>query len=255
MWNEQELSQLYNAVFHRKSVKKYTQQSLTAETVNEVKLQLEKLLPLFPKCKIAFRVLDSGQVKGRVTTGAHYIAAYAEHGLESYTNVGFMLQQMDLWLSSKEIGSWWHGLIQPTPEFETVDGFPFAFMLTFGNADEAVHRRGSAEYSRKDISQITDAHELVDLLEPVRLAPSGRNAQTWYITGDKSKLYYYKAGGNAVINKLFPDVHYLDGGIGLLHLWLSAKAKGYAVEMTRDKNQASLAGKREYICSVKLTKE
>lgn len=220
-----------------------------------MKLQLEKLIPLFTKCMVSFRVLDSNQVKGRINTGAHYVVAYAEHGLESYTNVGFMLQQMDLWLSSRGIGSWWHGLIRPVSEFEEVDGLPFAFMLTFGIADGEVHRKDKSEFSRKSLSQITDIKNMETLLEPIRLAPSGRNAQTWYITGDTSMLHCYKASGNAVINNLFPNVHYLDGGIGLLHLWLSAKANGYAVEMTRENDQAPLNGKQEYICSVKLTKE
>ena len=199
-----------------------------------MKLQLEKLIPLFTKCMVSFRVLDSNQVKGRINTGAHYVVAYAEHGLESYTNVGFMLQQMDLWLSSRGIGSWWHGLIRPVPELEEVDGLPFAFMLTFGIADGEVHRKDKSEFSRKSLSQITDIKNMETLLEPIHLAPSGRNA---------------------VINNLFPNVHYLDGGIGLLHLWLSAKANGYAVEMTRENDQAPLNGKQEYICSVKLTKE
>ena len=101
---------------------------------------------------VSFRVLDSNRVKGRINTGAHYVVAYAEHGLESYTNVGFMLQQMDLWLSSRGIGSWWHGLIRPVSEFEEVDGLPFAFMLTFGIADGEVHRK-----DKQLTVEITDA--------------------------------------------------------------------------------------------------
>ena len=221
------------------------------EAVSLVQEQLNKLVALFPEKKIAFRILSSAQVKGRVSDQAHYVAAYTRHGLEEYTNLGFMLEQLVLWLTAQGIATWWHGLINPIPEFEKADGRPFAFMFTFGVSDgDAVRNEG--DFDRKPLDQITDVSGVDALLEAVRLAPSGRNVQPWFFSGDSHELKLYKEKENPIIAKLAPDVGYIDGGIALAHLWLAAHQAGREVSFKREAGEPARNKKSEYICTVHI---
>lgn len=257
MWSQNEQLELYDAIFHRKSVRHFKKELLSAEIITDIEKQLQKLVPLFPECNISFRVLNQKQVKGRGAKDAFHIAVYTEHGSKNYTNAGFMLQQMDLWLSAKGIGSWWHGLISPAASDKEVDGLPFAFILTFGIASESVHRRNAAEFERKELNRITNTTGMDKLLEAVRLAPSSMNGQPWYFTGSDSQLRLYKAkaDGNPILKKILKDIQYLDGGIALCHLWLTASVEGFTVSYEREDEVPALSERYEYICTVNLDKQ
>lgn len=91
---------LYEAMFHRKSIRKFKDEMLDNNVVRSVEERIKQLRPLFPEEQIAFRILSDNQIKGQVKGSTHHIAVYAKQGLKSYVNAGFMMQQMDLWLSA-----------------------------------------------------------------------------------------------------------------------------------------------------------
>ena len=256
MWNQTEQFKLYDAIFHRKSVRRFKRELLSAEVVSDTEEQLKKLVPLFPECQVSFRILNQKQVQGRVTSDAYHIAVYTECSIKNYTNAGFMLQQMDLWLSAKGLGSWWHGLISPSAPQKEADGLPFAFILTFGIAAENVHRLNAAEFQRKELGQIANVTGMDKLLEAVRLAPSSMNGQPWYFTGCESslRLYKAKAGGNPILKKMLKNIQYLDGGIALCHLWLAASVEGFMISFEQENAVPTLSESYEYICTANLRK-
>ena len=251
MWNGQELEMLFEAIFHRKSIRKFKEKSLDTSTLVDIEAQLNKLKPIFPEEKTAFRLLNSDQVKGRGTGNTHHLAIYAEQGLKSYTNAGFMLQQMDLWCSAKGIGSWWHGLAQPIKDYDTVDSLPFAFLITIGIADESIHRN-PGDYKRKPLGEITDVKGEDVLLEAVRFAPSAMNRQPWFIsTSNNNRMVFFNEKNNPMITAIYRYITYLDAGIGLCHLWLAAEHEGKHLMFTHEEGRKNRSKKSEYICTIK----
>lgn len=251
MWNQSEIECLNDAIYHRKSVKKFKPKPVSSEILNEIMQKAEGLTALHPESKVAFRLLNGNQVKAKSTGTAHYLAAYAIRGLEPFVNAAFMLQQMDLWLSAQGIGSWWRG-IRPMPQFESADGLPYVFMLTFGVPDEELHRKESSEFKRKPLASITDTKGMERILEPVRLAPSAVNRQPWHITGDARSLRLHGKKDGVLLNAMFKDLMYMDVGIALCHLWLAASKENKFMTFEREPGQESISGKHEYIWTVGL---
>lgn len=247
---ELDVTALYESIFKRKSIRKFKHDDSLVSFVSEVKNFIDDVIPLNDE-QIFIQVLDNSQVTGRTSDGAYYVAFYTDLGLNSYTNLGFLLEQFNLWITSRGYGAWAHGLISPIDEYSTLEGLPFAFLLTFGRADEELYRNDISEFDRKSIDKITDVSGIDNLLEAVRLGPSGRNRQPWFFTGDKNKLILYKQNENFIFKKIAPDVHYIDGGIALLHLWISAKYHGFDISFEKEGNISDKKG-FEYIYTIKL---
>jgi hypothetical protein len=142
-------------------------------------------------------------------------------------NAGFLLQQIDLYLSANSIGSCWLGMAKPSKEVpQQVDGLEFVIMLAFGNAAEQVHRAEPSEFRRKSISEISAADGLDEMLEPVRLAPSASNGQPWFFTGDEREIIVSRVRLNLIKAQLYGKMNQIDIGIALCHLQLSLDRRG-----------------------------
>ena len=251
MWNKEEIYELYSAIPHRKSIRKYTDQRVPDETIGKAQEALDKVKILFPDAPVAARIVLSEDVKGKFSTkNAAYVAVYANREPKAYANAGAILEQMHLWFASQGIGSWIHGLSAPVKPYDTMNGLPFVFILTFGNADEAVNRNGDDEFTRQEISTFTDVEGIDDYVRTMRLAASGRNRQPWRITGTREKMVVYTIKDNKLFAKIMPDLWWLDGGIAMTHLWLEAEHQGKEIQITYDPADASLSNKEDYGCTI-----
>src|SRR5690606_38406218 len=99
------------------------------------------------------------------------------------TNAGYILQQLDLYLSANGLGSCWLGIAKPTKDESFFSGLKFVITLAFGKPAEKLHRNEIGEFNRLPLDKIRDAVGMDNLLEPARLAPSANNSQRWYFTG------------------------------------------------------------------------
>lgn len=253
MWNKEEIKSLYEAIPHRKSVRKYKDVRVSDEMIQKAQEALDEVKILFPDAPVAVQILRSEYVKGKFSTkNAAYVAVYANREPKAYADAGAILEQMHLWFSSQGIGSWIHGLSAPIKPYDVKDGLPFVFILTFGNADEAVNRNGADEFTRQAISTFTDVEGIDDYVETMRLAASGRNRQPWRITGTKDKMVVYTIKDNKLFAKIMPDLWLLDGGIAMTHLWLEAEHQGKEIQITYNPADASLSSKEDYGCTIEI---
>jgi len=93
-------------------------------------------------------------------------------------NAVFLLQQVDLYLSAKNLASCWLGMAKLAKGVPTLmNGLEFVIMLAFGNTTEPIHRANTFDFKRHDLSAISSVAGADELLEPVRLAPSASNTQ------------------------------------------------------------------------------
>lgn len=256
MWEQQELETLYRALYHRKSVRKFTPEPLGDEEMRRLGKATHKTVPLTQGAGVAFRVLEPAHLKGMISAKApHYLAVYAGPEEEAQINAAFQLQQVDLWLSAQGLGSCWLGMPNPVPEAAKAAGLEFVVALAFGNPAEAVHRSGASEFKRKTMGEISniDVAALEELLEPVRLAPSGTNRQPWYLTRGEAAIHLHGKRNGPLTKMLFGDRPALDLGIALCHLWLAAQEEGLLDKMAQVEGVSSPAGYR-YVWSM-LCKE
>ena len=222
---------LYETIFKRKSIRKYESAPLDQTTLEEVRSQIASLKPMLPGIRTEIRMLGTEDVKGMFKADApHYLAIYSEEKEGFAANAGFMMQQLDLFFSARGIGCCWQGGPKPTKKVEPAAGLEFVIILAFGKPAEALQRKSVAEFKRRQLSEISDIKGSDDLLEPVRLAPSGINNQSWYYRGDANRIdaYYAKS-------MITDQMNQVNVGIGVCHLWLSAVHHKRTIELVIEK--------------------
>ena len=209
---------LYETIFKRKSIRKYESAPLDQTTMDMVRSEIANLTPLLPGIRTEVRIMEADTVKGMFMAGApHYLAIYSEEKEGFSANAGFMLQQMDLFFSANGLGCCWQGGAKPTKKVDPVAGLEFVYIVAFGRPTETLHRTSVAEFKRKALSEISDIKGMDEMLEPVRLAPSGVNNQSWFYRGDANRIDAYNAK-----SMMFDQMNQVNVGIGMCHLWLSA---------------------------------
>ncbi|MBU4535782.1 MAG: nitroreductase [Euryarchaeota archaeon] len=227
---------LWEAIFHRKSIRKYKSTPLDDETLSRVRNFLEELIPLKEDIKTRFMLIGPDDIKSLIPLkkAPHYIAAFSEKKAGYRVNIGFMLEQMDLFLSSQNIGSCWVGMAQPKKDILRETTLEDVILLSLGEADETVHRQEIGEFKRKKLEEISDMNEDNGFLEPARLAPSATNNQPWYFTGNENQIEVYCTRPNFIKARVLKKWNPIDMGIALYHLWLHFKVKGKNVEIITD---------------------
>jgi nitroreductase len=253
MYEKPELERLHNAIFHRKSVRKYAPKALGQDALDAILARTQKLRAFLPEAPVAFRILTEAQVKGMVSAKTpHYLAVYAAEEYMAQVNAAFMLQQMDLWFSAQGLGSCWLGMPNPSPDAATADSLPFLVLLAFGAPAEAVLRAEVSEFKRKPAEEITRLTGMENLVEPLRLAPSAVNRQPWFLAGDTGSLRLCGKKNNMLQKMMFGDMPRIDMGIALCHLWLAAKNHGLFQGFEREPAPQDIPAGFEYVTTVKL---
>jgi hypothetical protein len=143
-------------------------------------------------------------------TTSQLIAIYSEETEGYLENIGFLFQQMDLYLQTLGLGVCWLGMGRMNSKTTVqVEDMKFVIMLAFGypKGDQLRHDRKG--FKRKSMEQITDKPD--HRLEPARLAPSAVNSQPWYFTHDGDTIHVY----------CNPKGSSLDVGIALAHLYVA----------------------------------
>lgn len=174
-----------------------------------------------------------------------------------FVNLGFMMQQMDLYLSRNNIGSCWQGSPKPKEGELKNSDLEFVIVMAFGNSrdSEPLHRDIS-EFERKSLNEISTIEGADELVEAARLSPSSGNVQPWFFTGNKNLIHAYTS-------KSYPKKDYpphvikkynsISTGIALYHLKVAAEHFGKSVEFASDKNAENNPPEEyEYTISLKI---
>ena len=200
---------LKEMVYKRKSCRSFTNVPVDAATIETIKAFPMK--PLYPEIKVHWDIASRDKVKCICPwTTPQLLTIYSEEAEGYLENIGFLFQQMDLYLQTLGLGVCWLGMGRMNPKTTTaVEGMKFVIMLAFGYPKGDQLRHDLKGFKRKPMDQITDKPD--PRLEPARLAPSAVNSQPWFFAheGDTIHVWCSKKGSR------------LDAGIALAHLYVS----------------------------------
>ncbi|WP_408956603.1 nitroreductase family protein [Natroniella sp. ANB-PHB2] len=231
-------SELYPVIFKRKSIRKFVKEPLEESIIKKLKGHISKLEPLFEHIKTEVAILGENEIGGIFSIKApHYIAIYSEEKEGHLLNAGYLLQQLDLFLSKEGVGALWLGMGKPQENLDARNGLKYVITLAFGKADEEVHRNSISEYKRKELDEISSVEGAEKLIEAVRLAPSSTNNQPWYLEGTESEMIIYCKRLSFFKNIFFPLMKKflpIDMGIALCHLKIAANNFGKEIKFKKE---------------------
>ena len=201
---------LNEMIYHRKSCRSFAGHPVDGSMIEKI-LSFE-LKPLYPDIKVRMDIVGKDRVKCICPwTTPQLITIYSEEAEGYLENIGFLFQQMDLYLQTLGLGVCWLGMGRMNPKTTTpVEGMKFIIMLALGHPKGDQLRHDMKGFKRKSMEQIADKAD--PKLEPARLAPSAINSQPWYFTHDSDDtihVYCSKKGSR------------LDAGIALAHLYIA----------------------------------
>lgn len=228
-------NELFEYIFKRKSTRKYKMEALPGDTCKAIEEQMKDVMPLQEELKTEMKLLPHDAVKGLLAIKApHYLLFFSEKKKGYLENAGYMLQQMDLYLSSMELGTCWLGMAKPTSGFENVSSLPYVIAMAVGAPAEPVHRTTEEQYKRKLKVEICSTTHHGDMIEAARLAPSATNSQPWRFRTTRSAIHAYRVNVSLLKAWLYERMNKIDMGIALCHLELAAEAEGFRVTFLQD---------------------
>lgn len=226
---------LSNMIARRRSVRRYSEEPLEERQLRQLRQAFAGFKPLYPARRVRWDILEREQVRTiQPWKAPQYICVYSDRGEGWAENIGFLFQQMDLWLQSNGLGCCWVGLGKPRLPMEE-DGLEFAILLAFGTAPNAPERTGPGDFKRRTPEQISDTPD--PRLEPARLAPSSTNSQPWFFTHEADALHAWCSRAGILRHTGLGTMNRMDMGIALAHLYV-ANPEGFHFFLTD-------AGKRE----------
>ena len=233
--------ELYNMIFKRKSFhlfRNIENSNISANDIERIVAAYETLIPLYSNIKTAIRIVPANETTCK--RGQQFcILLYSEKKDNYLQNIGYLGEQLDLYLVSQNIGTLWFG-IGKTDE-PTFRGLDFVIMIAMSKIDdEKKFRKDMFKSKRKPTSEIWFGEPIMGITDIVKYAPSACNTQPWIVeyTDTTLKVYRYKKAGKRGIMPVDKVSFYnqIDIGIFLcfLDLCLQHKAIPYEVELYTD---------------------
>ena len=209
--------ELKDMINRRKSFRKYLDRPVEEPLLVKIRQFMEHLQPLYPQIPVVGRIVDKSQVRSLMPWKTQQLVAIYSGTQEGYLeNVGFMFQQLDLYLQSLGLGACWLGLGKMRQE-EAYEGMEFVILLAFGYPAEPEYRKDTADFNRHSLQQISDRED--PKLEPARLAPSSTNSQPWFFTHEGDGIHAYCSQTGFLRHKALGYMNRIDMGIALAHLY------------------------------------
>ena len=189
---------LYNMIFKRKSFHVFRDvpdEKITDNEIDDIKSVYREFKPLHPDIKTAIKIVPAE--KTTCSRGQEYCILMFSENKDGYLqNTGYLGEQLDLYLVSRNIGTLWFG-IGKTQE-KSYNGMDFVIMIAIRKIkDDKAFRRNMFKSKRKPINEIWKGKELPGVTDIVRFAPSACNTQPWFVNNKSGKLsvFRYKKEG------------------------------------------------------------
>lgn len=205
---------LSEMIYRRRSCRSFAGRPVEPEMIEKI-LSFD-LKPLYPEIKVRMDIVSRDKVRCLCPwTTPQVIAIYSEEGEGYLENVGFLFQQLDLYLQTLSLGVCWLGMGRMNPKTAPeVQGMKFVIMLAFGHPKGELLRKTLKDFKRKPMEKITDRPD--PKLEPARLAPSSVNSQPWYFVHEADVLHAFCTRKGVI-----GDMNRIDMGIALAHLYVA----------------------------------
>lgn len=214
---------LEETIYKRQSCRTYNETPLKEQTIIEIKTFIKQAKVLNPNIMWDYDIVTNKEVKSLLRWNApHYLLLFSEEKENYKENIGFIFQQLDLYLQSREIGSCWLGMVSPNSSYQNKNPeMKFIITISFGKSTTSIYRK-LEDFNRKNLEEIMDTAD--EKLKPAQLAPSATNTQPWYFTHNNDgtfNIYREKLGfiKRRTVGKWSP----IDIGIALAQIYIANK--------------------------------
>lgn len=247
----------FDAIFSRKSIRHFKQEKLDWEVIADILEYANKLPMLIEGIAVEFKLVSNIEEKQGFRSPFHVKAPYylcisSEEKDDYLLNAGYLMQQINLYLATKELGSCF-SILSPGRQLKATMKYKFVIALAFGKAVSSIYR-DSTEVKRLPEDEIVLYKEEVSsdikqVLNAARFSPSFYNSQPWRFVVYKNRIHVF-AKKNQFIAKVLDYNKMIDMGIMLANLLLAAEELWVDITLTKsDSLKVKQFQNNEYVCS------
>ena len=183
------MADAYQMLFKRKSFHLFRgADKISADEATQLECFLKAVKPLDKSIRTEICMVSESETT--CSRGAQYcVLFYSEPKGNYLRNIGYIGEQVDLYLASKDIGALWFGIgrpKQPAP-----DGMEFIIMMAISKMPTEKFRKDMFKAKRKPLSEIWEG-ELLPAANIARFAPSACNTQPWIVAHRENSLFVYQ---------------------------------------------------------------
>ena len=183
---------LYEMIFKRKSFHLFRNignERITEQELKDIENEFNNTKPLVDDIKVKMKIVKDSTTCKR---GQEYcILLYSEKKDNYLQNIGYIGEQLDLYLVSKNIGTLWFGIGKVTEK--QLDGLDFVIMIAIAKVDdETKFRKDMYKSKRKELSEIWNGEYYLDIANIVRFTPSACNTQPWIVDSSEKQLEVHR---------------------------------------------------------------
>ena len=221
---------LYDMIFKRKSFHLFRNigdEKISEEELKDIENYFNKIKPLDQNIKTKMRIVKEGASCHR---GQEYCILFYSEKKDNYLqNIGYIGEQLDLYLVSKNIGTLWFGIGKV--DEKQYEGLDFVIMIAISKVDkEEKFRKDMFKSKRKELDEIWNGDYYKDIASIVRYTPSACNTQPWKVEAKEKELdiYRYRKEGKRGIMPKDRVIYYnqIDIGIFLCFIELCLEHNG-----------------------------
>lgn len=213
---------LYDMIYKRKSFhlfKDIGDEHITPKELEDIENYFYSLKPLVEDINVKIKIVKDDTICKR---GEEYsILFYSEKKDLYLQNIGYLGEQMDLYLVSKNIGNLWFGIGKPTDM--KYDGLDFVIMIAIAKINSPLKfRKDMFKSKKKSVEEIWNGNDYLEIANIVRYAPSSCNTQPWKVETSRNeiKVYRYKEEGKRGIMPIMMVDYYNQIDIGIFLCFL-----------------------------------
>ena len=212
---------LYDMIFKRKSFhffRNIGNEHITEEELKDIEEKFSKLKPLVEDIKVKIQIVKNKSV---LRDQEYCILFYSENKNNYLQNIGYLGEQLDLYLVSKNIGTLWFGIGKP--DEKQLDDLDFVIMIAIAKVDSSdKFRKDVYKSKRKELSEIWEGNSFLEIGNIVRFAPSACNTQPWRVeaSDNELKVYRYRKEGKRGIMPKDRVIYYNQIDIGIFLFFL-----------------------------------
>ena len=148
-------------IFRRKSFhifRNVGNESISKDELNDMQNAYSEFIPLNPGIKTAIRIVSEKQTNSK-RGGEYCVLLYSEKKDGYLQNIGYLGEQLDLYLVSRNIGTLWFG-IGKTKE-EPFEGMEFVIMFSIRKiSDDSKYRKDMFKSKRKSAEEIWEGEQI-----------------------------------------------------------------------------------------------
>ena len=183
------MTNYYEQIFKRKSFHFFNGGEKTTEKdVVVINNYIKTIVPLYPDIKTEIVIVNENETTCH--RGADYcILFYSEPKSDYLRNIGYLGEQIDLFLSSINMGALWFGIGKPKEKRN--NGLDYVIMIAIKRMPEGSFRKDMFKSKRKTIEEMWSGEQL-NIANIVRFTPSACNTQPWFIENSDNTLYVYR---------------------------------------------------------------